>query len=88
MLLVLVTLKEGQMGWESKNKQELDYLLILPLVFHAALHWYPLLHLTKLVLHLSVQVEQPGPQRARLLGVLQVQGGRHDPQRLEQARLD
>ena len=88
MLLVLVTLKEGQMGWESKNKQELDYLLILPLVFHAALHWYPLLHLTKLVLHLSVQVEQAGPQRACLLRVLQVQGGGHDPQRLEQAGLD
>ena len=48
----------------------------------------PLLHLTKLVLHLCVQVEEPGPQGPRLLGVLQVQGGRHDPQRLEQARLD
>ena len=88
MPLVLVTLKEGQMGWESKNKQELVYLLILPLVFHAAVHWYPLLHLTKLVLHLCVQVEEPGPQGPRLLGVLQVQGGRHDPQRLEHAGLD
>ena len=47
-----------------------------------------LLHLTKLVLHLSVQVEQAGPQRACLLRVLQVQGGGHDPQGLEQAGLD
>ena len=64
-----------------------DYLL-LPLVFQAAVPRYPLLHLTELVLHLSVQVEQAGPQRPRLLGVLQVQGRRHDPQRLEQAGLD
>ena len=75
-------------GEEVKNTQVLDYLLILPLVFHAPVPWYPLLHLAQLVLHLSVQVEQPGPQRTRFLGVLQVQRGRHDPQRLEQARLD
>ena len=48
----------------------------------------PLLHLTKLVLHLCVQVEEPGPQGPCLLGVLQVQGGGHDPQGLEQAGLD
>ena len=80
--------KEGQ-GEKVKKKQEVvDYLLLLPLVFQGPVPWYPLLHLTQLVLHLSVQVEQAGPQRPRLLGVLQVQGGRHDPQRLEQAGLD
>ena len=86
-------MKEGQIGRggegrEVKNTQVLDYLLILPLVFQAPVPWYPLLHLAQLVLHPGVQVEQPGPQRTRFLGVLQVQGGRHDPQRLEQARLD
>ena len=71
---------------EIKNTQVLDYLLIL--VFHAPVPWYPLLHLAELVFYPSVQVEQPGPQRTRFLGVLQVEGGRHDPQRLEQAGLD
>ena len=89
LLLVLVILKEGRTGGKSKKKQEVvDYLLLLPLVFQGPVPWYPLLHLAQLVLHPSVQVEQPRPQRTRLLGVLQVQGGRHDPQRLEQARLD
>ena len=71
------------------NKPGLDYLLLLPLVFHAPLvPRYPLLHLAQLVLHPGVQVEQPGTQRPRFLGVLQVQGGGHDPQGLEQAGLD
>ena len=43
-----------------------------------------LFDLTQLVLQLPVQVEQAGPQRARLVRVLQVQRGRHDPQRLSQ----
>ena len=85
----LVIMKEGQTGEESKkNNQVLDYLLLLPLVVQGPVPWYPLLHLAELVFYPSVQVEQPGPQRTRFLGVLQVQGGRHDPQRLEQARLD
>ena len=66
----------------------MDYLLLLPLVFQGPVPWYPLLHLAQLVLHPSVQVEQPGPQGPPLLRVLEVQGGRHDPQRLEQAGLD
>ena len=80
MLVLHSTVRQSHWGvwWEM-------YLLVL--VF-PLLGRDPLLHLTKLVLHLCVQVEEPGPQGPRLLGVLQVQGGRHDPQRLEHAGLD
>ena len=84
-------MKEGQTdreGRKVKNNQVMDYLLLLPLVVQGPVPWYPLLHLAQLVLHPGVKMEQPGTQRTRLLGVLQVQGGRHDPQRLEQAGLD